>query len=216
MSRATKVGVRQYRSSVGITNVQELRHASDLQIFITSDEQGQHKPSNFKPLSSSLPPLKCPMAGTFYRSPAPGEPPLVKVGDKVQKGQVLCIIEALKLMNEPTFNSTFFFLINPLSLSLVPFSLSLLKDPPLCPLSNPFLHLLHSTHHIFTDSGDKAYISFIIIIYYPHYYPSLTLYLLIHQYIYIIIFSQTFILFYFIFFSIFLFPQYFNILQLSW
>ncbi|CAI9772382.1 unnamed protein product [Fraxinus pennsylvanica] len=49
---------------------------------------------------SSLPPLKCPMAGTFYRSPGPGEPPFVKVGDKVQKGQVLCIIEAMKLMNE--------------------------------------------------------------------------------------------------------------------
>ncbi|WOL16974.1 biotin carboxyl carrier protein of acetyl-CoA carboxylase 1, chloroplastic [Canna indica] len=49
---------------------------------------------------SSLPPLKCPMAGTFYRCPAPGEPPFVKVGDKVQKGQVVCIIEAMKLMNE--------------------------------------------------------------------------------------------------------------------
>ncbi|GMJ16237.1 biotin carboxyl carrier protein 2 [Hibiscus trionum] len=48
----------------------------------------------------SHPPLKCPMAGTFYRSPAPGEPPFVKVGDKVQKGQVVCIIEAMKLMNE--------------------------------------------------------------------------------------------------------------------
>jgi len=49
---------------------------------------------------SSHPPLKCPMAGTFYRCPAPGTPPFVKVGDKVQKGQVLCIIEAMKLMNE--------------------------------------------------------------------------------------------------------------------
>ncbi|RDX75202.1 Biotin carboxyl carrier protein of acetyl-CoA carboxylase 2, chloroplastic, partial [Mucuna pruriens] len=49
---------------------------------------------------SSHQPLKCPMAGTFYRSPAPGEPPFVKVGDKVQKGQVVCIIEAMKLMNE--------------------------------------------------------------------------------------------------------------------
>nr|CAA62264.1 Biotin carboxyl carrier protein [Brassica napus]prf//2210244D Ac-CoA carboxylase:ISOTYPE=bp4 [Brassica napus] len=38
--------------------------------------------------------------GTFYRSPGPGEPPFVKVGDKVQKGQVVCIIEAMKLMNE--------------------------------------------------------------------------------------------------------------------
>ncbi|XP_023547171.1 biotin carboxyl carrier protein of acetyl-CoA carboxylase, chloroplastic-like isoform X4 [Cucurbita pepo subsp. pepo] len=53
-----------------------------------------------KSAKSSLPPLKCPMAGTFYRSPGPGEPPFVKVGDKVQKGQVLCIIEAMKLMNE--------------------------------------------------------------------------------------------------------------------
>lgn len=49
---------------------------------------------------SSLPALKCPMAGTLYRCPAPGEPPFVKVGDKVQKGQVVCIIEAMKLMNE--------------------------------------------------------------------------------------------------------------------
>ncbi|PSR95777.1 Biotin carboxyl carrier protein of acetyl-CoA carboxylase [Actinidia chinensis var. chinensis] len=49
---------------------------------------------------SSQPPLKCPMAGTFYRCPSPGAPPFVKVGDKVNKGQVLCIIEAMKLMNE--------------------------------------------------------------------------------------------------------------------
>ncbi|KAG0458471.1 hypothetical protein HPP92_023628 [Vanilla planifolia] len=50
--------------------------------------------------NSSLPPLKSPMVGTFYCSPAPGEPPFVKVGDKVNKGQVVCIIEAMKLMNE--------------------------------------------------------------------------------------------------------------------
>lgn len=53
-----------------------------------------------QPSTPSHPPLKCPMAGTFYRSPAPGAPPFVKVGDKVQKGQVVCIIEAMKLMNE--------------------------------------------------------------------------------------------------------------------
>lgn len=41
-----------------------------------------------------------PMAGTFYCSPAPGEPQFVKEGDKVTKGQTLCIIEAMKLMNE--------------------------------------------------------------------------------------------------------------------
>lgn len=53
-----------------------------------------------KGTTSSLPAFKSPMAGTFYRSPAPGEPPFIKVGDKVKKGQVVCIIEAMKLMNE--------------------------------------------------------------------------------------------------------------------
>ncbi|KAG8388737.1 hypothetical protein BUALT_Bualt02G0156400 [Buddleja alternifolia] len=56
-------------------------------------------PAPTKP-KSSHPPFKCPMAGNFYRSPAPGAPAFVKVGDKVQKGQVICIIEAMKLMNE--------------------------------------------------------------------------------------------------------------------
>ncbi|KAG2437977.1 hypothetical protein HXX76_005591 [Chlamydomonas incerta] len=41
-----------------------------------------------------------PMGGTFYRKPAPGEPEFSKVGDKVKKGQTVCIIEAMKLMNE--------------------------------------------------------------------------------------------------------------------
>ncbi|MDF2845731.1 MAG: hypothetical protein K0R00_4157 [Herbinix sp.] len=41
-----------------------------------------------------------PMVGTFYTAASPEKPPFVKVGDKVKKGQVLCIIEAMKLMNE--------------------------------------------------------------------------------------------------------------------
>ncbi|MBN1551980.1 acetyl-CoA carboxylase biotin carboxyl carrier protein [bacterium] len=41
-----------------------------------------------------------PIVGTFYRAPSPKADPYVKVGDKVQKGQVLCILEAMKLMNE--------------------------------------------------------------------------------------------------------------------
>jgi acetyl-CoA carboxylase biotin carboxyl carrier protein len=44
--------------------------------------------------------VKAPMVGTFYRSAKPGAPPFVDVGDKVRKGQVLCILEAMKLMNE--------------------------------------------------------------------------------------------------------------------
>ncbi len=44
--------------------------------------------------------IKSPLVGTFYRAPSPGAPPFVEVGDTVSKGQVLCIIEALKVMNE--------------------------------------------------------------------------------------------------------------------
>ena len=44
--------------------------------------------------------VKSPIVGTFYRSPDPNSPPFVDVGDRVRVGQVLCIIEAMKLMNE--------------------------------------------------------------------------------------------------------------------
>ena len=44
--------------------------------------------------------MKSPIVGTFYAAPAPNAPPFAKVGDVVQLGQVLCIIEAMKLMNE--------------------------------------------------------------------------------------------------------------------
>ena len=44
--------------------------------------------------------VKSPIVGTFYESPSPGSPPFFKVGDTVEAGQVLCIIEAMKLMNE--------------------------------------------------------------------------------------------------------------------
>jgi acetyl-CoA carboxylase biotin carboxyl carrier protein len=44
--------------------------------------------------------VKSPIVGTFYESPSPGSPPFVKPGDMVEVGQVLCIVEAMKLMNE--------------------------------------------------------------------------------------------------------------------
>jgi acetyl-CoA carboxylase biotin carboxyl carrier protein len=43
---------------------------------------------------------KSPIVGTFYDAPKPGDPPFAKVGDSVELGQVLCIIESMKLMNE--------------------------------------------------------------------------------------------------------------------
>ena len=44
--------------------------------------------------------IKAPMVGTFYRAPAPDAPPFVEVGNDIEPGQVICIIEAMKLMNE--------------------------------------------------------------------------------------------------------------------
>jgi len=44
--------------------------------------------------------VKAPMVGTFYRSPSPGAPPYVEIGQTIEPGQVICIIEAMKLMNE--------------------------------------------------------------------------------------------------------------------
>lgn len=44
--------------------------------------------------------IKSPIVGTFYRSPSPEDEPFVKVGDHVEKGQTLCIVEAMKIMNE--------------------------------------------------------------------------------------------------------------------
>lgn len=44
--------------------------------------------------------IKSPMVGTYYSAPSPGADPFVKVGDKIKKGQTVCIVEAMKIMNE--------------------------------------------------------------------------------------------------------------------
>ena len=51
-------------------------------------------------LASNLKQIKSPMVGTFYRSPAPGSEPFTEVGQAVAVGQTVCIVEAMKLMNE--------------------------------------------------------------------------------------------------------------------
>ncbi|MGE0354103.1 MAG: acetyl-CoA carboxylase biotin carboxyl carrier protein [Gemmatimonadales bacterium] len=50
--------------------------------------------------ASALKEIKSPMVGTFYRAPEPGAEPYVKVGSRVSAGQTVCIIEAMKIMNE--------------------------------------------------------------------------------------------------------------------
>ena len=53
-----------------------------------------------KPADPNLVLVKSPIVGTFYESGSPGSPPFVRVGERVQPGKVLCIIESMKLMNE--------------------------------------------------------------------------------------------------------------------
>jgi acetyl-CoA carboxylase biotin carboxyl carrier protein len=62
-----------------------------------SGTQQAHSPS---PINQKLVDVPSPMVGTFYRAPAPGESSFVEVGDRVKAGQSVCIIEAMKLMNE--------------------------------------------------------------------------------------------------------------------
>ncbi|HEU5041983.1 MAG TPA: acetyl-CoA carboxylase biotin carboxyl carrier protein [Gemmatimonadales bacterium] len=53
-----------------------------------------------RPAGAALKEIKSPMVGTFYRAPEPGADPYVKVGSRITSGQTVCIIEAMKIMNE--------------------------------------------------------------------------------------------------------------------
>lgn len=58
------------------------------------------QPLAVSPLADKLAEVTSPMVGTFYSSPGPDEPAFVRVGDRIRLGQTVCIIEAMKLMNE--------------------------------------------------------------------------------------------------------------------
>jgi acetyl-CoA carboxylase biotin carboxyl carrier protein len=57
-------------------------------------------PAPAAPIEEVFQMVKSPIVGTFYEAPSPGAPPFVKTGDMVEVGQVLCIVEAMKLLNE--------------------------------------------------------------------------------------------------------------------
>ena len=63
-------------------------------------EESDPSPAPVAPLSDGLVRIESPMVGTFYRAPRPGAPPFVEEGEPVAAGQTLCILEAMKLMNE--------------------------------------------------------------------------------------------------------------------
>ena len=74
------------------------RQSHGLQQFNTSAES--HLSVTTDHAKSNLHEIKSPIVGTFYRAPAPDADPYVQVGDTVSAGSVLCIVEAMKLMNE--------------------------------------------------------------------------------------------------------------------
>ena len=75
-----------------IKNIDHDFKKSDQEKIINDD-------SDYNKTKSSIS-IKAPLVGTFYSSPKPGEPPFVSVGDKIKEGQVICIIEAMKIFNE--------------------------------------------------------------------------------------------------------------------
>lgn len=75
-------------------------------VFVETSHAVPAHPASTAPGSSEAPAkpsgteIKSPMVGTFYRAPSPEAPPFVEVGQTIEVGQVLCILEAMKLMNE--------------------------------------------------------------------------------------------------------------------
>jgi acetyl-CoA carboxylase biotin carboxyl carrier protein len=76
--------------------VAPIMHQQVQPMIQATEAQSQKSTSN----KSAYHEVKSPFVGTFYASPTPNDPVFVKVGDRVKKGQVLCILEAMKIMNE--------------------------------------------------------------------------------------------------------------------
>ena len=73
-------------------------YSADSMVYTKSAEEQRHVQPEEKMLTGNI--ISCPLVGTFYTSPAPDADSFVKVGDRVKKGQVVGIVEAMKLMNE--------------------------------------------------------------------------------------------------------------------
>jgi acetyl-CoA carboxylase biotin carboxyl carrier protein len=71
-------------------------------VVLKSTDPKVEPPVEQKEETSSGIPVKAPLVGTYYASPAPDQGPFVRVGQTVKEGQTLCIIEAMKVMNEIT------------------------------------------------------------------------------------------------------------------
>lgn len=98
-------GIAELEITEGEESVRICRHSSVAPTQYISAPPSQPVPLAAAPVPVAAPEpvghtLKSPMVGTFYRSPSPGASSFVEVGQSVNKGQTLCIIEAMKLLNE--------------------------------------------------------------------------------------------------------------------
>lgn len=95
MQKGEAVGiVKKPKSETAVT---ESENEPDIEIKIENDEE---KPKEIFEEDDNIKIVTSPIVGTFYGAGGPGAEPFVSIGTKVKKGQVLCIIEAMKLMNE--------------------------------------------------------------------------------------------------------------------
>jgi len=88
------------RSAIGSAPPGVHAAQAPLPALAEADKKIEGKPAAEEAETGDLIPIKSPMVGTFYAAPAPDADPYVKLGDRVAKGTLVCIVEAMKLMNE--------------------------------------------------------------------------------------------------------------------
>ena len=98
-SDLTEIEVKEGEESVRIVrgNAPPLEVKSS---FITADSLNAQSENNEVLENASGSSIKSPIVGTFYRKPGPDQPPFVEIGSQVNAGDVVCIVEAMKMMNE--------------------------------------------------------------------------------------------------------------------
>ena len=84
-----------------VSSASEIKTKQVPPVSESSEELNEEKIEESIPSdSNNLYEVKAPLVGTYYSSQKPGDPPFVNIGDKITKGQILCIIEAMKIFNE--------------------------------------------------------------------------------------------------------------------
>lgn len=100
-SDLNEIEVKEGEESVRINRKKEVHVSSMPQVAMNTPVQGQQiSQPTAQEIPSDLFCVKSPMVGTFYRSPAPGKPPFIEIGQKISVGDVVCIVEAMKMMNQ--------------------------------------------------------------------------------------------------------------------